>query len=171
MERRARVLMVFALCGALAACTSSAESGTTTSSPTPTTTGTATATTFGVGKPGQISAYILSVDLSQHTITIDPMQFLTGAAATAAFEKLNPGTTGGPPNDYAIVNAKVDPVTYALAPDVVVRLVHVGGKDHTQPVLVQPSKFIGYPALDSRPFWITIENQAIVTEIDEQFVP
>jgi hypothetical protein len=115
------------------------------------------------------SAYILSVDLKAHTITINPMQFLTGAAALKAYRRDNPGAASVP-NDHYTVNTKKDRVVLPLAKDAVVKLVSVGGTDHTSPVAVGQKRLVGYQSLTTRPFWITIRHGTVI-DVEEQFVP
>jgi hypothetical protein len=108
------------------------------------TTGPGTVTTF------EYSAFIDSVDLAAHTITIDPMSFLTGAAAISAFKQANPSAKEGPPNDYYIVNPTKDHDVLPLSPTAVVRLVDVDGGPHTNPVKVAQTKLVGYRWYDAR---------------------
>jgi len=121
-------------------------------------------------RPITIGAYILSVDPKSRTITADPMAFLTGTAAKAAYKHDHPGAVEGPPNDYYISNPKKDSVELQLAPNATVRLVHVGGTDHTSPVAAPLSSLVGYPSLTTRPFQLKATN-GTVNSITEIFVP
>ena len=152
------------LCVVLAACSSSSKSA----APTTTSGGALTSTTSAA--PARESVFVLAVDPTHHTITVDPMQFLTGPAAAAAYHAANPKTTGPPDNDYYIVNPKKDAVIMSLAADAGARVVQAGGTVHTTPVPVPLSTLQHYPALSQHPFWITFEHGA-VGEVDEQFVP
>jgi hypothetical protein len=165
--RKARVpaVVLCVLSIALAACSSSGKAAT----PTIPTNPNVGVAINSQGKKGQISAYIVAVNPTAHTITIDPMEFLTGAAAALEYQKINPSGGAGPTNDIAIVNAKIEHDAYTLAPDAVVRIVHTGNTNHSTPVQVSQSSLIGYSQLTSRPFWVTITGKT-VTEIDEQFV-
>ena len=116
------------------------------------------------------TAFIDSVDLHAHTITIDPMAFLTGAAAKTAFKHDHPTAKEGPPNDYYIVNPTRQYLRFPFSPTAVVRLVSVNGVPHTNPVKVAETSLAGYGSLKSRPFRITGENGA-VTSVVEIFVP
>ena len=120
--------------------------------------------------PITIGAYILSVDPKARTITVDPMAFLTGTAAKVAYKHDHPGAVEGPPNDYYISNPTKDNVELQLAPNVTVRLVHVGGTDHTSPVAAPLSSLVGYPSLTTRPFQLKATN-GTVNSITEIFVP
>ena len=87
------------------------------------------------------TAFIDSVDLHAHTITIDPMSFLTGAAAKTAFKHDHPTAKEGPPNDYYIVNPTREYLRFPLSPAAVVRLVvgqrrsaHEPGEGRARPI-------------------------------------
>ena len=175
-----RALLLTALISvSLAACSSSAKSGsstTTTSAGAPTTTAVATSSTPTTGlyvntvPDGRHSTYIDSVDLSGHTITIDPMQYLTGQAAVTAFKRANPTAVEGPPNDYYIVNPTKDHVLLPLAATATVELVIVNNIPHTTPVAVPQAQLATYAELTRAPFWVTTKN-GTVTDVMEQFVP
>jgi len=118
-----------------------------------------------------MSAFVLAVDAEHHTITIDPMDFLTGPKATAAYHKANPkAPPGGPDNDYYIVNPRKDAIVTSLSPDAGARVVQAGGKVHTTPVAVPIASLSSYPNLSQHPFWLTL-TRGTVSEVDEQFVP
>jgi hypothetical protein len=151
------------------ACSSSSKPAAS-SSTTTTTVAKPTTPTQSPG-PARLSAFVLSVDPAHHHITIDPMQFLTGPAATAAYHKANPhAPPGGPDNDYYIVNPHKDAIITALSPGAGARVVQAGGTVHTTPVPVPIASLSSYPNLSQHPFWLTLKNGA-VTEVDEQFVP
>src|SRR5271154_4212028 len=106
-------LVVTLLCLALAACTTSSKSSTNTfttvaSPPTNALLGQAPPASAGTDTTLKESVYIDSVDLNAHTITVDPMSFLTGTAAVNAFKVDHPDAEEGPPNDYYIVNVTKD---------------------------------------------------------------
>ncbi len=170
-------MLIFASCALGAACSSSAKSST---SPTtnavatttaPTTRATVASTSTTTVTPTKQSVFVLAVDPAQHTVTVDPMKFLTGAAATTAYHRANPhAPPGGPPNDYYIVNPTKDHVVMTLDPYVQVRVVQSGGTAHNPPVAAPLASLASYPTLSLHPFWITVEGGK-VTAIDEQFVP
>ena len=87
--------------------------------------------------------YIDSVDLNAHTITVDPMSFLTGTAAVNAFKVDHPDAKEGPPNDYYIVNVTKDHNPLPFPATSTVRLVDVGGTNHNPPVTVAQAKLAG----------------------------
>jgi hypothetical protein len=147
----------------LASCSSSSKSST----PTPSTVRTM------ITKPAApvtFTAYIDAVNLPARTITVDPIAFLVGPAAKAAFKHDHPTAQEGPTNDYYIQNPTKDPAELTLAPDAVVRVVTVNGVPHTTPVVVPQSKLAGYQGLRIRPFVITSTN-GIVSNVTERFVP
>jgi len=123
-----------------------------------------TVTTF------EYTAFIDVVDLNAHTITIDPMSFLTGAAAKVAFKRDHPTAQEGPPNDYYIVNPTKEYLALPFSPAAVVRLVSVRGVPHTNPVKVGEATLVGYRSLTTRPFRISGVN-GTVTSVVEIFVP
>jgi hypothetical protein len=173
---RRGLVLVTLMCLALVACSTSSSKGTlptlATVAPPPTNAiiANAPSTLPGTQTTFEYSVFIVSVDLAVHTITVDPMSFLTGSAATAAFKHDNPGAKEGPPNDYYIVNPTKDQDLLPLSPKVVVKLVHVGGTDHTQPVKVAPTSLLGYPSLTIRPFIVSGLN-GTVDSVVERFVP
>jgi len=116
------------------------------------------------------TAFIDSVDLAAHTITIDPMAFLTGAAATTAFKHDHPTAKEGPPNDYYILNPTKEYLKFPFSATAVVRLVSVAGVPHTNPVKVPETSLVGYGSLTTRPFRISGVNGS-VTSVVEIFVP
>ena len=121
--------------------------------------------------PARLSAFVLAVDAAHHTITIDPMQFLTGPAATAAYHKANPkAPPGGPDNDYFIVNPKKDAIITTLSPNAGARVVQANGTVNNPPVAVPIASLSSYPDLSQHPFWVTLKN-GVVSEVEEQFVP
>jgi len=159
-----RGLVLVTLMGlTLVACSTSSKSST----PTPST---ARTLITKPAAPVTFTAYITSVNLPARTITVDPIAFLTGAKAKAAFKHDHPTAQEGPTNDYYIQNPTKDHVALTLAPDAVVRVVTVNGVPHTTPVVVPQSKLVGYQGLGIRPFVITSTN-GIVSNVTERFVP
>lgn len=177
---RRSLVLIAVLTVSLAACSSSSKSGdaTTTSRPTAAATTTTTAPALSTTSAPSTtiptvvteSAFVDSVDGRAHTITIDPMEFLTGPAATAAFHQANPGAAEGPPNDYFIVNPNKDHVVMPLASTTRVQLVLVNGTPENPPVDSTLAALSTYSGLGHSPFWITIDHGQ-VTEVMEQFVP
>ena len=98
------------------------------------------------------------------------MEYLTGQAAVTAFKHDHPTATEGPLDDHYIVNPTKDHVVLTLAPNAIVKLLHVNGTDHTIPIAVPQSTLSTYPAIGVRVFWITVSGTTVI-EIDEQFTP
>jgi hypothetical protein len=173
---RRGLVLVTLLCLSLVACSSSSSKGSINNLPTvappPTNVAIANAPTTGPGTETtfEYTAFIDSVDLKAHTITIDPMAFLTGAAAKAAFKQAHPTAQEGPPNDYYIENPIKDYDQLPLSAAATVRLVQVHGVPHTKPVKVAQTSLVGYPSLTTRPFRISGLN-GTVTSVVEIFVP
>lgn len=122
-------------------------------------------------------AFVSSIDTTKRTATIDVAQFLTGDAATAAYNK-ETGETGPPDNDYWVVNANTQLRTFPVAQDVVIRVNNLGGfqpKELGQDTEVSFDTYVGYSTKPGSFFtktlvWISLEN-GVITHIDEQFVP
>ena len=175
---RAAAVLVVVTCLFGAACSSSSKSSAPPTTTTPTTgansvatTTTIATTTTTIASTTKQSVFVLSVSPAQHTVTVDPMEFLTGSAATAAYHKANPNAPpGGPDNDYYIVNPTKDKVVMTLDPNVTVNVVQANGTTNNPPVGVPLTTLASYPSLSLHPFWITVERGK-VTAIDEQFVP
>lgn len=175
---RAAAVLAVVSCLLGAACSSSAKSGSSTttvattapsSTAAPSATSAPTSTT--IATTTKQSVFVLAVDPAKKTVTVDPMEFLTGSAATAAYHKANPkAPSGGPDNDYYIVNPTKDHVVMTLDPTVTVRVVQANGTTNNPPVAVPLTTLVSYPSLSLHPFWITVERGK-VTAIDEQFVP
>ena len=166
---RRGLVLVPVLCVALAACSSSSKGSghgaTTTEAP-----GVAeTSTTPTIPKTGTEMVYVLSVDPG-HSLTVDPIQFLTGQAATDEIKKFNASASHGPANDYVIVNPTLDHLVVPLKADAVIRVRRRGGTAHTSPRVISQSAFRTYSGLRVRPFSITVTNGS-VTAVDEQFIP
>jgi hypothetical protein len=127
---------------------------------------------------GRHASYLHGLDVDARTITVDVVQFLTGQAATEAYQQDNPDDPDGPPNDYYIVNANPRLRTLPVASDVEVRLVRLhegGGTDLTPGTWEElPTYLDAYPTEDARlswnPFWITVHSGE-VTAMEEQYIP
>jgi hypothetical protein len=150
---------------------------------TTSTTTSATNTTVPAAEPsdlaqGRTPVYVTAADVDHRTITVDVIQFLTGDAATAAYQQ-ETGETDTPPNDYYIVNANPKLRTLTVADGVKVTLLRMG--DPTGDVNGTPGTFEELPEYleshrygNGEPFkllgWITFDGD-MVTAIDEQYVP
>jgi hypothetical protein len=154
-----------------AACSSSAKTASTTSTSATTTTTVSTPATTTAATTSKESVYVVAVDPAAHTITVDPMEFLTGSAANAAYRHDNPGAAmNTPPDDYYIVNPTKDRVVLRLAPDALVRVVRTATTVLTNPASISPTALGHLSELEFRPFWITIERSS-VSDVEEQYIP
>ena len=168
--RRALVIIVLVALP-LAACSSSGKTDQSTGPTSTLSPNEPTVPGDSAGTPITISAHVLAVDLKAHTLTVDPIAFLTGAAAKAAFQHDNPGAKEGPPNDYYIQNPTKDRVELKFPPEAVVQLVHVKeSSDQTHAVTVPQARLVGYQGLTLAPFKITSTSGTVLT-LTEVFVP
>jgi hypothetical protein len=127
---------------------------------------------------GRHAVYLHGVDTQGRRLTIDVVQWLWGGHAAEAYQADNPGETGGPPNDYYIVNDNPGLRMLPVAEDVTVELVrlHEDGDADLDPATWEelPQYLRGDRTADERlshnPFWLTIEDQRIV-RIEEQYIP
>ena len=69
---------------------------------------------------GKYAVHLKKINVTARTVDFDPIQFLVGDKAVAAYRKDNPGATDGPPNDYYIVNASPRVYQAPVAGNVVV---------------------------------------------------
>jgi ABC-type Fe3+-hydroxamate transport system substrate-binding protein len=168
MQRRYFV-WIPVLCVLLAACSSSAKSATTATTTSPPSTTAPTTTTAAT--TSKESVYVVSVDPAAHTITVDPMEFLTGSVANAAYRHDNPASAlKTPPDDYYIVNPTKDHVVLPLAPDAPIRVLRTATTTLTNPATISASALAHQSELKFRPFWITIERGS-VSDVEEQYIP
>ena len=64
---------------------------------------------------------VIAVDEAAGTITIEPIEWLTGEEARQAYEE-DTGDPDGPPNNYYVVESDHDPIDYRLAADAEARM-------------------------------------------------
>jgi hypothetical protein len=146
--------------------------------PTPTTASTTTSPAAEAAlEDGRHPAFVKSVDVAGRSVEFDPIQFLTGDEATAAYVEDHPDDPGGPPNDYYIVNDNPRLCRLPVADNVaVVVLDWEGGfKPQTAAFTDLPALLAAYTWPDTGetmrgPFWLTVENGTI-TAIEEQYIP
>jgi hypothetical protein len=128
-------------------------------------------------KGGQYAVYLTGLDLARRTVAFDVIQFLGGESARKAYERDNPGDSGGPPNDYYIVND--NPAVREAAVSQSVRVVVVNldsssgqraGEFDALPAHLARSKPSEGNQLSSFPYWLTVAD-GTVTEICQQYVP
>lgn len=185
MRSRAVVItaVVLAFMGACAGGKSEQSSDTTNpNAPSPPTTPVDGTTPHGYVDQGDYSfgrhiARITAIDVAHDKLTVDVMQFLTGDAATKAYEE-DTGEKEPPENDYYVRNQNKQLRTFSVVADVDIRVNNSGGFPPADPGeghQVDWATFGGYFTGDPAPgkyglFWITLEG-GLVTEIAEQFVP
>ncbi|HET9770670.1 MAG TPA: hypothetical protein VFS16_07260 [Acidimicrobiia bacterium] len=127
-------------------------------------------------KAGKYAVYVTKLDVGKRLLGFDVIQFLGGEAAAQAYQK-ETGETGGPPNDYYIVNES-EAVREATASSSVA-IVVVGDDPAEQRTLTlaelpahlaksAPSE--AGPQLSTYPYWLTVADGTI-TEICQQYVP
>lgn len=152
------------------------ETTTTTAPPdSTTTTGASTGTTAAGGEgttdleDGEHPVFVTAVDVEGRTLTVDVVQFLTGEEAAAAYEA-ETGETGGPPNDYFIVNENDRLRTLPVADDVDVQLVRLAEDGDAASGPGTFDELATYDATTTSPFWLTLDGGVVVT-IEEQYVP
>ena len=125
-----------------------------------------------------LAGYVTAVDIAGRTVTVDVIQFLTGADAVAAHAEDHPDDPGGPPNDYYIRNVNPQLRTLPVATEVVVSVIWLGsGGTDTESITFEelPGYFAGKPEPAGpyewwAPFWLTVRGGQ-VTGIDEQYIP
>lgn len=142
--------------------------------PGPSTAPPATATTPApVLEDGRHAAMITGIDAGAGTLEVDVVQFLTGDAAIAAWQENYPDETGGPPNDYYIVNENPRLRVLPVAEGVTVTVID-GVERHAIAWADFPDRLDGAPtrlgpALWPNPFWIRVSDGVIV-DIEEQYI-
>ena len=125
---------------------------------------------------GRHAAYLTNLNVEKKTLTFDKIDFLTGEAATKEYIKQNPGQTGGPDDDYLIINNNPLLRTLPIADSATILIVDMTGggvaaKKTTLaalPAYFAPEK--GSKILWHDPFWLTVKAGQI-TKIEEQFLP
>jgi hypothetical protein len=129
---------------------------------------------------GRHPVYLTGVDVAKSTVSFDLIEFLTGEAAQAEWQKQNPGATGGPDNDYVIINnnRRLRTLPVAAGASCVV-LATVGSPETTTigfaalpAFLKKQNEGLGVvkPHIAVLPFWLTVKDGA-VTGFEEQFLP
>jgi hypothetical protein len=174
-------LLAVALAAGLAACGSDGSpSGGTTAQPTASTAAPAQPTTTQAGSTGQAGeaaqlgngrhpVLLRRVDVAGRTVTVDLIQWFTGAAAIKAAAE--DGKESPPPNDYYIRNVNPRLRTLPLATDARLTLTRqtLGqGGDATAGVEVDLARL----ATSGRRhlFWATVQGGRIL-RLEEQYLP
>jgi hypothetical protein len=127
---------------------------------------------------GKYAVHLKKIDAVARTVDFDPIQFLVGDKAIAAYRRDNPGATDGPPNDYYIVNANPRVYQAWVAGNVVVwdtRSQDGGGTDLKAETLAGLVRYLAAHKTNNgflayNPYWLTLTNGEVTT-ICEQWVP
>lgn len=118
---------------------------------------------------GKYAAYLDSVNATTRVAQFDIIQFLVGSDAITAYHKANPSATGGPPNDYFIVNAdvRIDKANVANNARFWV-LDPVSPTSEAEAMLAQVSQAAASSGF--RVYWLTFSDSQL-TGICQQFTP
>lgn len=129
---------------------------------------------------GRSPAYLTGLDTTQNTVTFDLIEFLTGDAAKAEWQKEHPEDPYGPDNDYLIVNNNKKLRTLPVAADArCVVLSTLGGTDTKTISFAALPAFLDQqnagmnptpPNIAVLPFWLTVRH-GTVTGFEEQYLP
>ena len=126
---------------------------------------------------GRQAGYMHAVNVADHTLTIDIIQFFVGEAANRAAKE--DGQETPVPNDYYIRNVNPKLYTFPVAASASLTVLasepESGGSTDTRPVDLAGLATIvnGHAAKDQatfNPWWITTSNGTVV-KVEEQFVP
>jgi hypothetical protein len=129
----------------------------------------ATATEQPVLADGRWPGYVKKVGVD--SVAMDLVEFLTGDAAAAAWQKKYPDSEqDSPDNDYLIVNDNKKLRTLPLASSVKVEVVGATGPGATAAIAVSGLEKHFGDLLNGTLFWFTV-RKGEVTRIEEQFLP
>jgi hypothetical protein len=121
---------------------------------------------------GRYPAYVKKVEPASRTVTIDVIQFFTGAAAAKAASEDKQESP--PPNDYYIRNTNKRLRTLPVAQTARITVNVLGGQetgDATKDLPVDLAKLASYfPTPISPLFWVTVQHDEIEA-LQEQFLP
>jgi hypothetical protein len=115
---------------------------------------------------GTVAALIVTYDAPE--LEIDPIAWFVGEDAVDAYLEDNPGETDGPPNDVYTRNEDLTLRTAPLADDATISL--LAFDDGVVNVPATASELADRLDEPSGPFWITLEDGAIVA-VCEQYTP
>ncbi|MFF5294272.1 hypothetical protein [Paractinoplanes globisporus] len=129
---------------------------------------------------GRSPVYLTGLNAKGNTVTFDLIEFLTGDAAKAEWQKEHPEQPDGPDDDYLIVNnnKKLRTLPVAAGAKCVV-LATLGGTDTKTIAFADLPAFLKKQNKDLTvpkgeiavlPFWLTVKGGA-VTKLEEQFLP
>ena len=176
----AATLGVTAGCGSGSAPSTAPSTVTVTVTPTPTASVSSTPGTTGTAdtpaetdlSDGRHPVHIASVDAAHRQITVDVVQFFTGAAASSAARQ-DGSPEVPPPNDVWIRNTNPKLRTLSVAggaPITVNTLAALESGSATKDVPKTLAELARYDTMSSAIFWVTLTNGQ-VTKIAEQFLP
>ena len=86
---------------------------------------------------------VIAVDEAARTITIQPIEWLTGEEARQAYEE-DTGDPDGPPNDYYVPETDHDPIDYRLAADAEARMTFMWDYDCCPEHVERPLDWDGF---------------------------
>ena len=145
--------------------------------PTPTsettTSSTSSSSTSSTTEPAasgeEVSAEVIAIDVAARTITVDHIEFLSGAEAQAEWEAQGGDPAEGPPNDYVIRDEEDVEVTYDIAEDATFTIVDMSGAV-TEGVEATLEELLA--AHESTPFTVRlVRDGETVTEIHQRYTP
>ena len=126
---------------------------------------------------GRHAGYLTKLDAGKRTLSFDKIDFLTGDAAKKEYLKTHPGETGGPDNDYLIVNNNPLVRTLPIADPATIMILDSNSSGGVAMKKTTLGALPGYFAADKgnkllwhNPFWLTVKSGEI-TKIEEQFLP
>lgn len=114
--------------------------------------------------------------IGTRTVTVDVVQWLTGAAADAAYQRDHPDVPGAEaPNGFYIRNANPRLRTLPVRGDAAVAVQQPGGGLRSISFAELPAYLAGDPAphagrLWYAPFWVTVRGDRVIS-IVEQYLP
>jgi hypothetical protein len=114
---------------------------------------------------GKHDAYLTRVDTAGRKVTFDKVEMLSGEAARKKYQAQNPGETGGPPNDYVLVNDNKLKRTLPVSDSVEVAVIDTASGDSADPVASSFGKLAAYLANkdNSTLFSLTVRTGRIVS--------
>ena len=145
--------------------------------PTPTsettTSSSATSSTSSTTAPSpageEVSAEVIGIDAAARTITVDLIDFLSGAEAQAEWEAQGGDPAEGPPNDYMIRDDEDVEVTYDIAEDATFTIVDMSSAV-TEGVEATLEELVA--AHEETPFTVRLAlDGETVTEIHQRYTP
>lgn len=176
--RPVRPLLLVLAAAALVACGGGGDDPAMSGEPTPTSETTApstssssssTSSTTAPADGEEVSAEVIAIDAAARTITVDHIDFLTGADAQAEWEAQGGDPADGPPNDYVIRDDEDVEVTYDIAEDATFTIVDMSSAV-TEGVEATLDELVA--AHEATPFTVRLVlDGETVTEIHQRYTP